>query len=177
MTEKCRTVLRMCIVFFRCRYGASELHSVAAFIGGETRHRWPRSHVRNVPWVPETFHVRFPVSVKSTKNQVKSSGFAARVFGRRPKTCRPAADKAPRHTREKISGSQGISNVNSVPKNAFEGSEKHKVQKNVSWNSVFSIDCSQSPIFSWDRWDIARLTVNDGHLDFQMYRGSGRGGL
>ena len=54
MTEKCRTVLRMYIVFFRCRYGASELHSVAAFIGGETRHRWPRSHVPNVPWVPET---------------------------------------------------------------------------------------------------------------------------
>ena len=39
------------------------------------------------------------------------------------------------------------------------------------------LDCSQSPIFSWDRWDIARLTVNDGHLDFQMYRGGGRGGL
>ena len=76
--------------------------------------------------------MRFPVSVKSTKNQVKSSGFAARVFGRRPKTCRPAADEAPRHTREKISGSQGISNVNSVPKNAFEGREKNKVQKNVS---------------------------------------------
>ena len=39
------------------------------------------------------------------------------------------------------------------------------------------LDCSQSPIFSWDRWDIARLTVNVGHLDFQMYRGSGRRGL
>ena len=26
---------------------------------------------------------------------------------RRPKTCRPAADEAPRHTREKISGTQG----------------------------------------------------------------------
>ena len=128
MTEKCRTVLRMCIVFFRCRYGASELHSVAAFIGGETRHRWPRSHVPNVPWVPETFHARFPVSVKSS-NQVKSSGFAARVFGRRPKTCQPAADEAPRHTREKISGSQGISNVNSVPKNAFEGIEKKQSAK------------------------------------------------
>ena len=33
------------------------------------------------------------------------------------------------------------------------------------------VDCSQSPIFSWDRRDIARLTVNGGHLDFQMYRG------
>ena len=39
------------------------------------------------------------------------------------------------------------------------------------------LDCSQSPIFSWDRWDIARLTVNDGHLDFQIYRGDGRRGL
>ena len=33
------------------------------------------------------------------------------------------------------------------------------------------VDCSQSPIFSWDCWDIGRLTVNDGHLDFQMHRG------
>jgi len=33
--------------------------------------------------------------------------FAARVFGLRPKTCRPAADEAPRYTREKISGTQG----------------------------------------------------------------------
>ena len=32
-----------------------------------------------------------------------------------------------------------------------------------------TIDCSQSPIFSWDRRDIARLTINGGHLDFQMY--------
>ena len=39
------------------------------------------------------------------------------------------------------------------------------------------LDCSQSPIFPWDRWDIVRLTVNDGHLDFQMYRGGGRRGL
>ena len=42
--------------------------------------------------MPETFHARFPVSV---------------VFGLRPKTCRPAADEAPRHKREKISGTQG----------------------------------------------------------------------
>ena len=33
--------------------------------------------------------------------QVLKSGFAARVFCQRPKTCRPAADEAPRHTREK----------------------------------------------------------------------------
>ena len=26
-----------------------------------------------------------------------------------------------------------------------------------------------------ERLDVARLTVNDGHLDFQMYRGGGRG--
>ena len=32
------------------------------------------------------------------------------------------------------------------------------------------IDCSQSPIFSWDRRDRARLTINAGHLDFQSYR-------
>ena len=35
------------------------------------------------------------------------SGFAARVFCQRPKTCRPAADEAPRHTGEKTSGTQG----------------------------------------------------------------------
>ena len=29
-----------------------------------------------------------------------------------------------------------------------------------------SLDCSQSPIFSCDRGDMARLTVNVGHLDF-----------
>ena len=26
-----------------------------------------------------------------------------------------------------------------------------------------------------ERLDVARLTVNDGHLDFQMYRGAGAG--
>ena len=31
-----------------------------------------------------------------------------------------------------------------------------------------STDSWQSPIFSWDRGDIARLTVNGSHLDFQM---------
>ena len=52
-----------------------------------------------IPWVPETFHARFPVSVKSSR------GFAARVFGLRPKTCWPAAD-----IRRKLllSGTQGI---------------------------------------------------------------------
>ena len=43
----------------------------------------------------------------SSLKKVFSRGFAARVFGRRLKTSRPAADEAPRHTREKISGTQG----------------------------------------------------------------------
>ena len=43
--------------------------------------------------------------------------------------------------------------------------------------SLLQLDCSQSPIFSWDRRNIARLTVNGGHLDFQMYRVCGRRGL
>ena len=42
---------------------------------------------------------------------------------------------------------------------------------------LVTVECPQSPIFSWDRRDIARLTVNGGHLDFQMYRGGGRRGL
>ena len=46
-----------------------------------------------IPWVPEAFHARSPV--------------AARVFGLRPKTCRPVADEAPRRTRENTSGTQG----------------------------------------------------------------------
>ena len=33
------------------------------------------------------------------------------------------------------------------------------------------IDCPQSPMFSWDRRDIARVTVKCGHLD--LYRGVG----
>ena len=46
--------------------------------------------VRIAAWVPETFHARFSVSD-------------------RLKTCRPPADEAPRHAREKISGTRGIS--------------------------------------------------------------------
>ena len=38
-------------------------------------------------------------------------------------------------------------------------------------SKTWLLDCSQSPIFSWDRLDIPRL------LDFQMYRGGGRRGL
>ena len=47
-----------------------------------------------LPWVPEAFHARFPVSPLVSSRQ-------------RPKTCRPAADEAPRHTAEKTSGTQG----------------------------------------------------------------------
>ena len=51
---------------------------------------------------------RFLSSLKKwLARNVFSRGFAARVFGRRLKTSRPAADEAPRHTREKISGTQG----------------------------------------------------------------------
>ena len=47
----------------------------------------------NVHWVPEAFHARFPVSVKSYKVT---------------RSClRSAADEAPRRTREKTSGTQG----------------------------------------------------------------------
>ena len=34
--------------------------------------------------------------------------------------------------------------------------------------SCRTLDCSQSPISPRDRRDIARLTINCGHLDFQM---------
>ena len=37
------------------------------------------------------------------------------VFGRRQKTCRPAADEAPRHTRVKIFGTQGNQKVAKGP--------------------------------------------------------------
>ena len=42
---------------------------------------------------------------------IRAKSFAARVFGRTPKTCRPSADEALRHTQEKISGTQGITTV------------------------------------------------------------------
>ena len=56
----------------------------------------PCNGLYGVPWVPETFHARFPVSVKFL--------FAARVFGLRPNTCWPTADGATCRTREKTSG-------------------------------------------------------------------------
>ena len=45
-----------------------------------------------------------------TRAKSFSRGFAARVFGLWPKTCRPVADEAPRRTREKTSGTQGVWN-------------------------------------------------------------------
>ena len=55
---------------------------------------------------------------------------------------------------------------------------KHECKGSVymsSFNISVAVDCSQSPIFSWDRRDKARLTVNGGHLDFQMYQGAAVG--
>ena len=48
--------------------------------------------VLSLPWVPEAFHARFPVSVKSFR-----------------RSClRPVAEEAPRRTREKTSGTQSL---------------------------------------------------------------------
>ena len=53
---------------------------------------------------------------------------------------------------------------------------KHECKGSVYMSSFYiSVDCSQAPIFSWDRRDKACLTVNGGHLDFQMYQGAGVG--
>ena len=57
---------------------------------------------------------------------------------------------------------------------SFPGLEPQRGMWLVSWAML---DCSQSPIFWWGHRDIARLTVNDCLLDFQMYRGGGRGRL
>ena len=51
--------------------------------------------------MPDTFHARFPVSVKSLiKSDPREKFFS---------TLRPSADEAPRHMRENTSGTQGIS--------------------------------------------------------------------
>ena len=43
-----------------------------------------------------------PLKSDSLEKRVFSYGsFAARFFGRKPNTCRPAADEAPRRTQEK----------------------------------------------------------------------------
>ena len=58
-----------------------------------------------VPWVPEAFHARFPVSVKQG-GQV--FGLQPSAFSLRPNTCRPAADetKLPVTREKKTSGTQ-----------------------------------------------------------------------
>ena len=45
----------------------------------------------------------------------------------------------------------------------------------AGWISLDLVDCSQSLIFLWDRWDIARLTVNDSILIFKCTEGAGVG--
>ena len=46
----------------------------------------------------------------------------------------------------------------------------------LQWLSLARLFTVTSPIFPSDSRDIARLTVNGGHLDFQMYLGGGRRG-
>ena len=55
-----------------------------------------------IPWVPETFLARFPVSVESLLWPARfSRGFAARSFGLRRKMCRPSTNTENSHrTRE-----------------------------------------------------------------------------
>ena len=65
---------------------------------------------------------------------------------------------------------------NSVFELAFEYTAAIVLNGNGDQSQSF-LDCSPSPIFSWDRRDIARLTLNGGHLDFQTHRGEERRGL
>ena len=68
-----------------------------------------------------------------------------------------------------------------APSTLFQGGEyplltcpsSEKIYK-VHWNSghALILDCSQSPIFSWDRLDIPRLTVT-GILIFKCTEGAG----
>ena len=48
-----------------------------------------------------------PVTVGARSFPCAVSGFGQVLKNDLPKTCRPAADEAPRHTREKTSGTQG----------------------------------------------------------------------
>ena len=43
-----------------------------------------------------------------------------------------------------------------------------KILKFPSTGQNKVIDCSQCPIWPWDRRDITRLTIYGGHLDFQV---------
>ena len=63
------------------------LHPLAMFL--------PTKHP-SIPWVPEAFHARFPVSVKSC---LRPSAEDVSACGRR--------NRGPRRTREKTSGTQG----------------------------------------------------------------------
>ena len=63
---------------------------------------------RCVPWVPETFHARFPVSVKSYKWPESFFWRLRRSFSAEGvSACGRHPAKAPRRTREKTSGTQG----------------------------------------------------------------------
>ena len=48
--------------------------------------------------------------------------------------------------------------------------EINKKKKKEVQLGLIMLNCSQSPTFPRDRRDRARLTINGGHLDFQMYR-------
>ena len=49
-----------------------------------------------------------------------SHGFAVCAFGQRPKTCRPAADEAPRRSRKKLLVPRLVSQIKSIEKSVKE---------------------------------------------------------
>ena len=63
----------------------------------------------NLPWVPETFHALFPVSVKSYKWPSAFLSFL-RPSAEDMSACSRHPAKAPRRTWEKASGTQDIEN-------------------------------------------------------------------
>ena len=60
-------------------------------------------------------------------------------------------------------------------KYAFVSSNVHWILHKYIIDFIVKIDCPQSPIFSWDRRDIVRLTVNGGILIFKCTEGAGVG--
>ena len=73
------------------------------FLGGWTK-KWKKKILPlSLPWVPETFNVRFS-GFGQIFIVIRAKSFAARDFGIRPKMCRPAAAEASRRTRQKTSG-------------------------------------------------------------------------
>ena len=67
---------------------------------------------KTLSWESNTLGTRgFSCAVSGFRQVLKSDPrekfFFSRVFGLWPKTCRPAADEAPRRTREKTSGTKG----------------------------------------------------------------------